>query len=390
MATAIALRLRVNNSRASCRLINSFSTSGPKPQDEENTAESPPPSQTSKHTSFIDGLISKLHKQPHNRSSGVSVNSNSSTVSNLEGIASSFSEFHLRTAPPPPSGADPTDPLSLEESYKRNLAGPKSSNPVRKDEFFILDEIQKKVRQEKQYATPAAVLFSQMSANNINPRNLSKAVFEKESAEADKVKFISYSHKELGKRLMDLRPEEAKGSNKSFSLEELNKRLMKLRENDRNRPACPASYNNMVRHSINEIAVENPPSITRAVSVHTDFLTPNYMKKPPKEDLVERYFHPDNMSSAEKMKLELQKVRDEFKMSESDCGSSRVQVATLTTKIKHLSTTLHKKDKHSRKGLQAMVQKRKKLLKYMRRTDWDSYCLVLSKLGLRDNPDYKS
>ncbi|KAG2313681.1 hypothetical protein Bca52824_025238 [Brassica carinata] len=64
-------------------------------------------------------------------------------------------------------------------------------------------------------------------------------------------------------------------------------------------------------------------------------------------------------------------------------------LAQLTTKIKHLSSVLHKKDKHSRKGLIAMVHRRKKLLKYMRRTDWDSYCLSLSKLGLRDNPDYK-
>ncbi|VFQ83543.1 unnamed protein product [Cuscuta campestris] len=94
------------------------------------------------------------------------------------------------------------------------------------------------------------------------------------------------------------------------------------------------------------------------------------------------------MSSAEKMKLELKKVRDEFKMSESDCGSARVQVAQLTTKIKHLSV-LHKKDKHSRKGLQAMVEKRKKMLKYLRRTDWGSYCLVLSKLGLPEKDYYK-
>ncbi|CBI38074.3 unnamed protein product, partial [Vitis vinifera] len=118
--------------------------------------------------------------------------------------------------------------------------------------------------------------------------------------------------------------------------------------------------------------------------------TPSFMLAPPKEHLVEQYFHPDNMSSAEKLKVELKKVRDEFKMSESDCGSARVQVAQLTTKIKHLNSALHKKDKHSRKGLQAMVQRRKKLLKYLRRTDWDSYCLVLSKLGLRDNPNYKN
>lgn len=117
--------------------------------------------------------------------------------------------------------------------------------------------------------------------------------------------------------------------------------------------------------------------------------TPEYKLYPPKDDLVETYFHTDNLSSAEKMKIELTKVREDFKMSESDCGSARVQVAQLTTKIKHLSSALHKKDKHSRKGLFAMVQKRKKLLKYLRRTDWDSYCLVLSKLSLRDNPDYK-
>lgn len=38
-----------------------------------------------------------------------------------------------------------------------------------------------------------------------------------------------------------------------------------------------------------------------------------------------QYLHPDNMSSEEKLKIELAKVRDEFKMSESDCGSARVQ-----------------------------------------------------------------
>lgn len=114
------------------------------------------------------------------------------------------------------------------------------------------------------------------------------------------------------------------------------------------------------------------------------------MLEPPNEHLVEKYFHPDNMSSAEKMKIELAKVREKFKMSESDCGSARVQVAQLTTKINHLTAVLHKKDKHSKKGLLGMVQQRKKLLKYLRRTDWDSYCMILNTLGLRDNPDYKA
>ncbi|XP_048498988.1 uncharacterized protein LOC104907198 isoform X2 [Beta vulgaris subsp. vulgaris] len=39
------------------------------------------------------------------------------------------------------------------------------------------------------------------------------------------------------------------------------------------------------------------------------------------------YFHPDNMSAEEKLKLELKRIRDEFKMHESDCGSTRVQNA---------------------------------------------------------------
>ncbi|KAJ8616186.1 hypothetical protein MRB53_035558 [Persea americana] len=55
-----------------------------------------------------------------------------------------------------------------------------------------------------------------------------------------------------------------------------------------------------------------------------------------------------------------------------------------------IADLLVSKDKHSRKGLQEMVQRRKKLLKYLQRTEWDSNCFVLSKLGLRDNPDYKN
>ncbi|KAH7857045.1 hypothetical protein Vadar_008419 [Vaccinium darrowii] len=66
-------------------------------------------------------------------------------------------------------------------------------------------------------------------------------------------------------------------------------------------------------------------------------------------------------SSSEKMKLELQKATNEFKTSKSDwiysCSSGE-----LTTKIKHLSTALHKKDKHSQKGLQATVQKEEEVI----------------------------
>ncbi|MED6131395.1 hypothetical protein PIB30_009617 [Stylosanthes scabra] len=205
-----------------------------------------------------------------------------------------------------------------------------------------------------------------------------------------------YSYDELGEKLKKLRPE---GVRKEwFSIEELNERLKRMREKEvkeaeSNIKGAGGSVLNHVRECLVRIN-ETEDEKSRMNSLQkSDILsqligTPAYYSGPPKDHLVENYFHPDNMSSEEKLKIELAKVRDEFKMSESDCGSARVQVAQLTIKIKHLSAVLHKKDVHSRKGLIGMVQRRKGLLKYLRRTDWESYCFVILKLGLRDNPDH--
>ncbi|PAN08767.1 hypothetical protein PAHAL_1G435100 [Panicum hallii] len=203
----------------------------------------------------------------------------------------------------------------------------------------------------------------------------------------------TYSYEELGKRLGELRPAGAvKDGKEWFSLEELQGRIAKLVELEKQEYGYDGRFF-AIRKSISNLTKQEKPAQVLPMQTILGLgaqLTPNYTRLPPQEELVERYFHPDHMSSEEKMKLELQRVRDEFKMSENDCGSARVQIAQLTLKIKHLSAVLHKKDKHSRKGLQEMVQRRKKYLKYLRRTDWDSYCLVLSKLGLRDVPEYKA
>lgn len=204
-----------------------------------------------------------------------------------------------------------------------------------------------------------------------------------------------YPVDELGKKLRELRPEVAKndkgegGEENWFSLAELNERLKKLKKIEEEQP----SNVGFLRKSMHQIQLgknDKKPTMQRFNILGELGGTQSFLMSPPKEHLVEKYFHPDNMSSEEKLKLELNKVREEFKMHESDCGSARVQIAQLTTEIIHLSSVLHKKDKHSRRGLLAKVHQRKKLLKYLRRTDWDSYCLVLSKLGLRDNPDYKN
>jgi small subunit ribosomal protein S15 len=70
---------------------------------------------------------------------------------------------------------------------------------------------------------------------------------------------------------------------------------------------------------------------------------------------------------------------------EGDTGSSEVQVAVLTARIKELTEHLkaNPKDNHSRSGLISLVEKRKKHLKYLQKTDLDAYVALKSKLENR-------
>ena len=77
--------------------------------------------------------------------------------------------------------------------------------------------------------------------------------------------------------------------------------------------------------------------------------------------------------------------KKELAIHEKDTGSSEVQVAQLTDKIENLSKHIknNKKDKHSSLGLIKAVNKRKKLLEYLKKNKNDSYKQVLSNLNLR-------
>jgi len=81
----------------------------------------------------------------------------------------------------------------------------------------------------------------------------------------------------------------------------------------------------------------------------------------------------------------IQKQLKEIAIHARDTGSSEVQVALLTEKIETLSKHIKKfkKDKHSSIGLLKAVNRRKKLLNYLKRTKIDSYKNVLTKLNLR-------
>lgn len=69
----------------------------------------------------------------------------------------------------------------------------------------------------------------------------------------------------------------------------------------------------------------------------------------------------------------------------ADTGSTAVQVALLTKRIDELGQHLqnHTKDHHGRRGLLMMVGKRKRLLSYLERTDYDAYKELIQSLGLR-------
>ena len=76
---------------------------------------------------------------------------------------------------------------------------------------------------------------------------------------------------------------------------------------------------------------------------------------------------------------------DEFKVHGADTGSTEVQVAILTTRIRELTDhmRIHKKDFHSRRGLLIMVGKRRKLLQYLKDRDFNRYQSLIQRLGLR-------
>lgn len=78
-------------------------------------------------------------------------------------------------------------------------------------------------------------------------------------------------------------------------------------------------------------------------------------------------------------------VIKEYARGESDTGSPEVQVALLSKRIVELTGHFgeHKKDHHSRQGLLRMVNKRRKLLDYLKGRDQDRYRELISSLGLR-------
>jgi small subunit ribosomal protein S15 len=75
----------------------------------------------------------------------------------------------------------------------------------------------------------------------------------------------------------------------------------------------------------------------------------------------------------------------QYATRDGDTGSPEVQVALLTSRIRHLTEHMreHKHDFHSRRGLLQMVGQRRRLLKYLQKKDVERYRSLIGRLGLR-------
>lgn len=85
------------------------------------------------------------------------------------------------------------------------------------------------------------------------------------------------------------------------------------------------------------------------------------------------------------LKEKKQEIITQFKIHEKDTGSPEVQVAILTERINNLTEHLKKfkKDINSRHGLLIMVNKRRRLLEYLKRKSYERYRTLIDKLDLR-------
>jgi small subunit ribosomal protein S15 len=90
----------------------------------------------------------------------------------------------------------------------------------------------------------------------------------------------------------------------------------------------------------------------------------------------------ENMGVAPQQK---QGVIEQFRVHQSDTGSPEVQVALLSQRIDYLTQhfKIHAKDHHSRRGLLKLVGQRRRLLDYLKKSDFERYQVLIQRLGIR-------
>ncbi len=84
-------------------------------------------------------------------------------------------------------------------------------------------------------------------------------------------------------------------------------------------------------------------------------------------------------------KTEKEEITSSIRLHASDTGSTDVQVALLTERIRYMTDHLrnHRKDHHSQRGLMKIVGRRRRLLRYLSRREPDRYKALIAALGIR-------
>ncbi|XP_027742524.1 28S ribosomal protein S15, mitochondrial isoform X2 [Empidonax traillii] len=103
------------------------------------------------------------------------------------------------------------------------------------------------------------------------------------------------------------------------------------------------------------------------------------------DDVVRRLLSLEMASQKEKMKIKTQQLVEKVRRSPSDNGSFEVQVAVLTARIRMFEEHLqrHPKDKNNRRRMLMDIDKRKKLLGYLRRVRYDTFEKTCQQLGIQ-------
>lgn len=106
----------------------------------------------------------------------------------------------------------------------------------------------------------------------------------------------------------------------------------------------------------------------------------------PKPALVDAYLSTDNKNKPGVRSARKQEIIARFQRFPGDVGSSEVQIALLTQRIRDMDEHFitHRKDVHARRNLRIVLNQRRALLTYLRRTDFERYAATLHALGLKD------
>ncbi|NXI59692.1 RT15 protein, partial [Chloroceryle aenea] len=126
---------------------------------------------------------------------------------------------------------------------------------------------------------------------------------------------------------------------------------------------------------------------------HLDDLPPTMLKKDyadvpiinSVDDVVRRLLSLEMASQKEKMKIKTQQLVEKVRRSPSDNGSFEVQVAVLTAKIRTYEEHLqrHPKDKNNRRRMLMAIDRRKKMLSYLRRVRYDTFENICKQLNIQ-------